>query len=49
MRDASDASLRRRHGGGRRVVHPAQGTPQTAAMLDELAGRTALEVPALWP
>lgn len=30
-------------------VHPAQGTPQTAAMLDALADGATLEVPALWP
>lgn len=30
-------------------VHPAQATPQTAAMLDAIAEGTVLEVPALWP
>jgi predicted nucleic acid-binding protein len=30
-------------------VHPAQATPQTAAMLDALGDGAALEVPALWP
>jgi predicted nucleic acid-binding protein len=30
-------------------VHPAQATPQTAAMLDALADGALLEVPALWP
>lgn len=30
-------------------VHPAQATPETAAMLDAIAEGTILEVPALWP
>jgi predicted nucleic acid-binding protein len=30
-------------------VHPAQATPQTAAMLEAIAGGATLEVPALWP
>lgn len=30
-------------------VHPAQSTPQTAAMLDAIAEGATLEVPALWP
>ena len=30
-------------------VHPAQATPQTAAMLDAIAEGAILEVPALWP
>src|SRR5688500_9228715 len=30
-------------------VHPAQATPETAAMLDAIADGAALEVPALWP
>jgi predicted nucleic acid-binding protein len=30
-------------------VHPGQATPETAAMLDAIAGGTILEVPALWP
>ena len=30
-------------------VHPAQGTKQTAAMLDAIAEGATLEVPALWP
>lgn len=30
-------------------VHPAQATPQTAAMLDAIAEGAMLEVPALWP
>jgi predicted nucleic acid-binding protein len=29
-------------------VHPGQATPQTASMLDAIAGGAALEVPALW-
>lgn len=30
-------------------VHPSQGTPQTAAMLDAIAEGATIEVPALWP
>ena len=30
-------------------VHPAQATPQTAAMLDAIAEGATVEVPALWP
>lgn len=30
-------------------VHPAQATPQTAAMLDAVAQGMTIEVPALWP
>jgi predicted nucleic acid-binding protein len=30
-------------------MHPAQATPQTAAMLDAIADGATLEVPALWP
>jgi predicted nucleic acid-binding protein len=30
-------------------VHPAQSTPETAAMLVALADGATLEVPALWP
>ena len=30
-------------------VHPAQATPDTAAMLDAIAEGAILEVPALWP
>lgn len=30
-------------------VHPAQGTRQTAAMLEAIADGATLEVPALWP
>ena len=30
-------------------VHPAQATPETAAMLDTIADGATLEVPALWP
>lgn len=30
-------------------VHPAQATPETAAMLDSIAEGAILEVPALWP
>lgn len=30
-------------------VHPAQATPQTAAMLEAIAEGATLEVPALWP
>ncbi|MGQ0735884.1 MAG: type II toxin-antitoxin system VapC family toxin [Acidobacteriota bacterium] len=30
-------------------VHPAQATPDTAAMLDAIAEGATLEVPALWP
>ncbi len=29
-------------------VHPAQATPETAAMLDAIAEGTTIEVPALW-
>jgi predicted nucleic acid-binding protein len=30
-------------------VHPAQATPETAAMLEAVADGATLEVPALWP
>lgn len=30
-------------------VHPAQATPETAAMLDAIADGAPIEVPALWP
>jgi predicted nucleic acid-binding protein len=30
-------------------IHPAQATPQTAAMLDAISEGARLEVPALWP
>ena len=30
-------------------VHPAQATPETAAMLEAIAAGATLEVPALWP
>ena len=30
-------------------VHPSQATPDTAEMLDQIAGGAILEVPALWP
>jgi predicted nucleic acid-binding protein len=29
-------------------VHPGQATPETASMLDAIAGGATLEVPALW-
>jgi predicted nucleic acid-binding protein len=29
-------------------IHPAQATPQTAAMLDAIAAGASVEVPALW-
>lgn len=30
-------------------VHPAQATPQTAAMLEAISGGALVEVPAVWP
>jgi predicted nucleic acid-binding protein len=30
-------------------IHPAQATPQTAAMLDAIGDGATLDVPALWP
>lgn len=30
-------------------VHPAQATPQTAAMLEAIADGATVEVPSLWP
>ena len=30
-------------------VHPGQATPETASMLEAIAGGATLEVPAIWP